>query len=318
MKYKGKTLKEITTLQLFDPPKKMLVWWNETPYEKLVSAIVKTKEGIRAITDSLSNWPHCAEIPEEPKMRRATNRELAKWLVTGIGEYRNQIGLVSNYYTYDESETDMEVCSYFTVRKWDDTDWHEPTVDYMGIEDKSGVDTNATSECIDGERKIVKAAILPKAYSDPNFFKETEVKIGNQIWMNQNLNLNDGGKGIYFNEEYNAHYYTWEAAKRIADKIPGWHLPSRKEWDELIEAIGNDAANLKANAWDGNDKYGFAAIPAGYWYSGFINVGSYAYFWTSEPYGSNAWYRYIDAGTSVDEDYDSQYGGFSVRLVKDN
>lgn len=27
-----------------------------------------------------------------------------------------------------------EVPSYVKVRKWDDVDWHEPTVDYMGIE----------------------------------------------------------------------------------------------------------------------------------------------------------------------------------------
>ena len=27
-----------------------------------------------------------------------------------------------------------EVPSYVKVRKWDDVDWHEPTVDYMSIE----------------------------------------------------------------------------------------------------------------------------------------------------------------------------------------
>jgi hypothetical protein len=139
MKYKGKELKEITTPQVFDPPKQMFVWDDWTvPYEPRVDtvfAVIRTTNGTTQAVGACSlRWQHCADIPEEPKPRRATNRELAKWLVTGIGEYRNQIGLVSNYYTYDESETDMEVCSYFTVRKWDDTDWHEPTVDYMGIE----------------------------------------------------------------------------------------------------------------------------------------------------------------------------------------
>ena len=317
MNYKGKELKEITTLQIFDPPKKMLVWWNETPYEKLVSAIVKTKEGIRAITDSLSNWPHCAEIPEEPMPRRASNREFSKWLAQGKGEYKSGIGVILTSFSYDGLKMDEPVDSAYMVRMWEDTDWHEPTVDYMGIEDKSTFDHNVTSECIDGERKIVEADLWNRACSDENYFKKTEIKIGNQVWMNKNLDVSDGGEGIFYNEENGEYYYNWKAAKRVADKIRGWHLPSREEWDELVKYTGNDAANLKDKSWEGTDKYGFSAVPAGNWYNGFSNDGSSAYFWTSEPDGSSAWDRYIVTGTSVNESYNYQYYGFSARLVKD-
>ena len=137
MKYKGIELKQITTSQIVDPPREMIVWSdvlnNKEPKKEIVYAVVKVGKYYVAITSSLQ-WGYCAEIPKELKPRQATNRELAKWLATGIGEYRNQIGLVTNAYTYDESESDIEVCTYFKVRKWDDTDWHAPTVDYMGIE----------------------------------------------------------------------------------------------------------------------------------------------------------------------------------------
>ena len=136
--------------------------------------------------------------------------------------------------------------------------------------------------------------------------------------MAENLKLSDYERGIYFNEENGECYYSWEAAKRIAGKIRGWHLPSREEWDELVEATGNDAANLREKSWEGTDKYGFSAVPAGYWNNGFSNVGSYARFWTSEPDGGYAWYRYIDTGSSVFEYNSNQYNGFSVRLVKDS
>lgn len=144
MKYKGKELKEITTLQVFDPPKKMLVWWfnddSDIPEEKIVTAIVKTTDGIRTITSDLRNYPHCAEIPEEPKSRRATNRELARWLAQGNGQvsYFDEYGtrLVSTSWTYISGDlaSPTDEVNDEAIRKWDDTDWHEPTVDYMGMD----------------------------------------------------------------------------------------------------------------------------------------------------------------------------------------
>lgn len=311
MKYKGKELKEITTPQVFDPPKQMFVWnsgmveMNQEPYKETVYAVVKIRTHYVAITSS-DQWEYCAEIPEEPKPRRVTNRELAKWLTVGSGEYRNQIGLVSNYYTYDESETDREVCGHFKVRKWDDIEWHEPTVDYMGID--LPLPGPSPDELLDYEMRVVDT---------PKYLETHSVKIGNQVWMNKNLDISDGGEGIYFNEDNGEYYYTWDAAKRIADKIHGWHLPSRKEWNELVKYTGNDAANLRDKSWEGTDMYGFSAVPAGTWYNRFSNVGSGARFWTSEPDGSLAWYRLIDTGTSVLEDNSNQYRCFSVRLVKD-
>lgn len=298
MKYKGKELKEITTPQIVDPPKQMLVWDDAVePEVQFVYAIVRTKDGrTQAIGDR--RWEHCAEIPEEPKARRATNRELAMWLAQGNGE-QFEGGCVIHRHSYLPDNTNKEVGDGFIVRKWDDTDWHEPTVDYMGIEDPA--------QC---------GSKMPY-FTEPDYFKGTEVKIGNQTWMNKNLDVDDVGEGIFFNKDNGEYYYTWDAAKRIADKIPGWHLPSREEWNELVEATGYDATNLKAKSWNGNDKYGFSAVPAGLWNNEFLNVDSGASFWTSEPCGRYAWSRYIDTETRVLDYYYNQCYGFSVRLVKD-
>ena len=131
MEYNGIKLKEITTSQIFDPPKEMLVWdyVDSAPFKMPVHAIVASKT-FPVIAEE-GDYQYCAEIPETP---RVTNRELSKWLAKGHGEYRNQIGAVSNLYIYVDLETDVAVPSYIRVRKWDDADWHEPTVDYMGIE----------------------------------------------------------------------------------------------------------------------------------------------------------------------------------------
>ena len=130
MEYNGIELKEITTSQIFDPPKEMLVWdyVDSAPFKMPVHAIVASKT-FPVIAEE-GDYQYCAEIPETP---RVTNRELSKWLAKGRGECRNQNGLVSNYCVYDETESDEAVPSYIRVRRWDDNEWHEPTV-YMCIE----------------------------------------------------------------------------------------------------------------------------------------------------------------------------------------
>ena len=143
MKYKGIEVKENTTPQVFDPPKQMVVWDNNN-YEPLldnVYAVIRLENGTTEVIGSCCRrWQHCAEIPEEPKSNRATNRELAKWLATGIGEWcmkngTGRIGANTNY-GYSEYEENQNVTAGVLVRKWEDTEWHEPTIDYMGIEDK--------------------------------------------------------------------------------------------------------------------------------------------------------------------------------------
>ncbi len=151
MNYNGIELKEITEPQIFNPPKEVLVW-DDCDAEAIMEGNCDLKRvksyGIIADTGArvicldygdMVFFEHCADIPEKPKPRRATNRELAKWLAQGNGEWGKifcgEIKKADISWWYEpgfESETlQNEIC----VRKWGDTEWHEPDVKYMGLED---------------------------------------------------------------------------------------------------------------------------------------------------------------------------------------
>lgn len=135
MKYKGIELKEVTEPQLFDPPKKMLVWDSYSNVVELdVYAIVNRGEDSFPVICKYSTWKHCAEIPES-KSKPVTYRELARWLAEDNGEvmWSNAVYTEWSYINDDENKAINESLS---VRKWDDTEWHKPTREYLGLEDK--------------------------------------------------------------------------------------------------------------------------------------------------------------------------------------
>lgn len=136
--YYGMELEEVTIPQIFDPPRNCLVWdENPRPYCTLsVSAIARTKHGLRILSDEGTTWRHCAILPDPPKSRRATNRELSRWLAQGNGEISGDTKeyTIAGYY-YTIGDENAPVKNEISVRKWSDTEWHEPTVDYLGIDD---------------------------------------------------------------------------------------------------------------------------------------------------------------------------------------
>jgi uncharacterized protein (TIGR02145 family) len=159
------------------------------------------------------------------------------------------------------------------------------------------------------------------------------VKIGNQVWMAQNLNCEVNGSWCYGNDEANGkkygRLYTWDAAK-VACPV-GWHLPSRQEWNGLVVVAGGERVAgkyLKARSgWDNNgngtDVYGFSALPSGKGDSGddCSQAGENGYWWTATEYesGSGIAYRQ-NMGYDCDcviEGWNGKDYGYSVRCVKD-
>jgi len=172
------------------------------------------------------------------------------------------------------------------------------------------------------------------------------VKIGNQIWMAENLNYNDAsGSVCYDNKTANCNrygrLYNQEAA---IDACPAnWHLPSAAEWEVMLKFVdktcgqvgeydgsqyeycNNAGYILKADdGWDdyegidgnGVDRYGFSALPGGAAddEDTFDFLGSYGFWWGSdynyEVYTSHR-------GNVLIYDYDG-YNSllYSVRCVK--
>ena len=134
MKYKGIELTEVTEPKLFDPPKKMLVWECSENITELDVYAITSRKDFPVICEN-STWGHCVEIPEVPELELVTYRELARWLSEGNGEVMWSKTICSNW-NYSNDEEDKDLDESFTVRKWDDTEWHKPTREYIGLKDK--------------------------------------------------------------------------------------------------------------------------------------------------------------------------------------
>ena len=136
MKYKGIELKEFESEKpvLYDPPRKMLVWDydDEIPTEEDVIAFIPNR--YHKVIEQMSVSIHCAEIPDTGS-ELATNRELAKWLVLGNGQYKVSGGRIWTEHHYEIGQDDDACSKFIKVRKWCDKEWHEPTREYLGLED---------------------------------------------------------------------------------------------------------------------------------------------------------------------------------------
>lgn len=184
------------------------------------------------------------------------------------------------------------------------------------------------------------------------------VQVGNQVWLAENLNYgvpvndcdqqnngivektfyeNDSTKGAIYGG-----LYTWNEAMNWQKTAgnqgicpDGWHIPTREDWQELVRATGGDSAGqqLKASktdsvAWDGNNRSGFTAIPAGVAYQNcFGRQGHWAVFWSSTAEDSAyAWFAQLDgfwypAPPKYKKLYLGNYylkaNAFCIRCVKD-
>jgi len=111
-----------------------------------------------------------------------------------------------------------------------------------------------------------------RVFTDPRDGKQYKtVKIGEQVWMAENLNWE--GTGCWYNNSpilgnTFGRLYTWDEALKAVP--PGWHLPTDDEWQKLVDFAGGGriaGGKLRAkDGWDGNgtDDFGFSALPGGY------------------------------------------------------
>lgn len=191
------------------------------------------------------------------------------------------------------------------------------------------------------------------------------IEVGNQRWMVENLktstycngdailnvtdgdewgDLNDSSTGAwayYGNDSQNDNaygkLYNWYAVEDIRGLCPcGWHVPSKAEWNTLIEHLGGEEnAGMKMKStgteyWESpnesaNNESGFSALPGGYrdWGPGgpFYNIGEEGYWWSSTGDGTGwdgAWAYNLDwFSEDIWPDEWSREHGLSIRCIKD-
>jgi uncharacterized protein (TIGR02145 family) len=184
------------------------------------------------------------------------------------------------------------------------------------------------------------------------------VTIGNQVWMEENLKttrFNDGtdiplitnntnwaalttpGYSCYNNDAAtNKDVYgsLYNGYTIITGKLcpAGWHIPSREDWQQLMEFLGDTTkggGKLKESGithWSGPNKgadnsAGFTALPSGirYFDGSFASMSYFTAIWTASEAGTdNLWYVGLYYGDpSVNINQRSKKHGFSVRCIKD-
>lgn len=170
-----------------------------------------------------------------------------------------------------------------------------------------------------------------------------EVKIGNQVWMAENLNEdkfrngdpikevksteewilagknkqpawcyynNDSANGAIFGRIYN--FYAISDARGLAPS--GWQIPNNNQWMELSEYLGGEreaGKKMKSTSdWNdngnGSNESGFNALPGGGRYANgtFVFQGESTGFWSiTADSAHTAWFRYLAAVDDLNHKY---------------
>lgn len=122
------------------------------------------------------------------------------------------------------------------------------------------------------------------------------VQIGKQCWFAENMNYEIGSDTYCYGDDAAncdtyGRLYSWSDAKDVCPE--GSHLPSSAEWEALKTFVSSGKADvagmaLKAvsgwsNDGNGSDKWGFAALPGGYFDEvRFKSVESQGFWWTKD------------------------------------
>ena len=196
---------------------------------------------------------------------------------------------------------------------------------------------------LDSQENVQKEIQIVKDSRDGKTYRI--VKIGNQIWMAENLNYEVEESFCYEDKKDNCEkfgrLYSWDAAMKACPE--NWHIPSRLEFNDLIRiaeigrGVNSGGAMLKSQQgwfdnkggfWEddqrsgnGLDAFGFSALPAGYiqlFEEEYYKKGESAHFWSSSE---NSWDEgyFLELGTGAKAyiKASKEIYGFSVRCVKD-
>jgi len=164
------------------------------------------------------------------------------------------------------------------------------------------------------------------------------VKIGDQIWMSENLNMskfNNGNENPYWiQSKYGKLYYSKALFSFAGGICPiGWHIPLKSDWEKLfnflcgdLKTIGGKIKKSDISGWNSSkeNNIGFNALPNGetYWDNNELkikNENSIAVFWGLDTLSVNYFYNYATKANSNEITTNEELGSrYSCRCIKNN
>ncbi len=219
---------------------------------------------------------------------------------------------------------------------------------------------SSSSAIVSSSSSSIQTGVIlgePVDYEDETY---QTVVIGTQTWFKRNLNYNADGSFCYGDDTGGdsqnncstyGRLYDWATAMELPSNCninscssqinakhkgicpEGWHIPSDADWTTLTNYVGSSTAGKKLKAssgWNdykgksgnGEDTYGFAALPGGDGNSSgaFNFVGILGYWWSATEDNANiAYSRHM----GYTDEYVGWYDGnksnsfFSVRCLQD-
>ncbi len=171
---------------------------------------------------------------------------------------------------------------------------------------------------------IVCVSCGSNTMKDKNGNTYKTVKIGDQVWMAENLNYEtSSGSWCYDDDPANCEkygrLYDWETAITVCPK--GWRLPSKEDFDILLDNFGGEGEEAYNALKDGGSS-GFSALFGGWRGSSgsFDYVGKNGSWWSSsENEAVSAWGLdvYGDDQSAYMSSSNHKEWGFSVRCLQD-
>ncbi len=147
------------------------------------------------------------------------------------------------------------------------------------------------------------------------------IKIGKQIWMAENLNYaTKKGSWCYQDDRANCvrfgKLYSQSDARRAVPR--GWHLPTKSEWETLINTLGGNGIAYKK--FVSLSQLGSRDLFGGYRGTDgtFNESGKGAYFWTATEKNDNTgYYTFVYSANGISMLSNSKLNAYSVRCVED-
>jgi len=145
------------------------------------------------------------------------------------------------------------------------------------------------------------------------------IKIGKQEWMARNMNHQNPNSWCYKNDPANCEkfgrLYSYIGAAQACPA--GWRLPTYRDWDRLIQELGEDNAAVELRE---GGKTSFNVLMAGvrYDYGVFNHLGENGYFWSHVFADDQPAWVYLIGQTmhSVARIQSFSGNGFSVRCIR--